>query len=418
MNVRSSEEAPNFWPVRIVGAAALVLLLYLLLQKWVGNISSIAGCGGEGGCDQVMGGPWSEWFYVPVTALAAMIHAGILFLTLPSVQARLGRAGDQLLAAGGVILAGAAVYFISILYLVEKRLCPWCLGLHLAGLAEAALLLRQAVRVRQAGTRGILEAAGLTGMAAIAVLAAGQIWGPKPKTYVLTQESIAASGPAASATAAKSGASREVSFFKDALKFDAASLPILGDPSARVVLVEFFDYTCRSCRNLNGDLSALKKKYPGAISVIVLPAPLNRSCNPDLKLTITDHPGACELARLGLAMWKASPENFAVYHQLLMSLPLPISSQQVEVVRRKALELAGAAAFEKAEADPWVEQRLKESLEVYAKLTTQNIKMPKLLLHTDTVMHGTVGSTEEFVRQMEQQFDLAGTGAPLISAPR
>ena len=175
------------WAVRLLSFAAMVVCLLLFSMKLTGRISSLAGCGGEGGCRQVMGGEWSEWFQVPVTLLAAGIYLGVLCLTLTPVQRALGRTGDQLLAAAGVILAGAAVYFLCLLIFKEKQNCPWCLGLHITGLTVSALILTAAVKAQRAGERGVLEAAMLTGFMAIGLLAAGQVWGPKPETHVITE---------------------------------------------------------------------------------------------------------------------------------------------------------------------------------------------------------------------------------------
>ena len=84
------------WAVLLLSISALTVCLWLLSRKLSGEITSIAGCGGEGGCWQVMGGRWSEWFRIPVTLLAALVHAAVLSLTLPPVQRRLGGAGDRL----------------------------------------------------------------------------------------------------------------------------------------------------------------------------------------------------------------------------------------------------------------------------------------------------------------------------------
>lgn len=402
------------WAVRIISFSALTICLWLYGRKLSGDISSIAGCGGEGGCSNVMGGAWSEWFHIPVTLLAAGIHGSILLLTLPAVQRSLGRTGEQLLAAAGVILAGAAVYFLTILYGVEHKHCPWCLGLHLAGLTVAGMILLDALRMQRSGQRGVIEAALLTGFMALCLLAAGQVWGPKPQTFLITQGGIKPGGDTPPAPVAGSP-SRELSFFDGALKYDPASLPIVGNSSAKIVLVEYFDYTCGSCRDLNGDLQELKKKWPGMFAVIVLPAPLNRSCNPWLKQSVEDHPGACELAKLALAVWRAKPAAFAEFHDFLFSLPLPVTLEHIAEAKNRADKLAGAEAMATAMEDAWVSQRLQENFGTFAKLTSQSIAMPKLLLHSSIMMHGTARNTEEFIRAMEQQFGLSGKGLPASS---
>ena len=383
--------------------SALVVCAWLLSRKLSGAISSVVGCGGEGGCSQVMGGRWSEWFHVPVTLLAALVHGAALGLSLPGLRQRLGRWGDVALATVGVLLGGAAVYFLTILYGVEHRHCPWCLGLHVAGLAVAALILRDAWR--QSGLGG-LKAALLAGGLGLLVLGAGQAWGPRPATYLITEET-AALGTGAMAAAGP----RELSFLDGSLKLDLAAVPHLGSPQARLVLVEFFDYTCSSCRNLAADLKELEKKWPGTFAVIALPAPLNRACNPGLKPTVPDHLGACELAKLSLALWKAKPEAFPAFHAYLMALPLPAKPERVAEARRRAAELAGESALAAALEDSWVGQRLADNLKVFAQLTTQSIVMPKLVLPTSGVMHGTAPSAAQFVNIIENRFKLGSEGS-------
>lgn len=389
----------QLWVIRLLSVAALSVCFWLYQRKLSGDISSIVGCGGEGDCAQVMGGVWSEWFHLPVTLLAGLVYAAIFCLTLPRTQQILGRAGDQLLAAGGVILAAAAAYFLSILYLVEKAHCPWCLGLHITGMTVAGLILTCC------RGQGVMGAAGLTGFAAMVILATGQIWGPKPQTFLITADSTDA--PAAPEVTT---GPRVISFFDGSLnlKYDASALPLLGSPSAKVVLVEFFDYTCGSCRELAGDLRELKKKWPDTFAVIALPAPLNRACNSWLKENVRDHPGACELAKLSLALWKAKPGAFSEFHDYLLSLPLPITPEKIAAAKKRAENLAGATELAAAIDDPWVTSQLTENLTTFAKLTTQSIVMPKLLLHSSVMMHGTARDTAEFLQTMEQQFALKG----------
>jgi len=420
MPLQLSARTPFLWAVRILSFAAMTVCFVLFGMKLNGTITSLAGCGTEGGCSQVMGSRWSEWFHVPVTLWAGLLYLGILVLTLPRMHRVFGRTGDQLLAAAGVILAGAAVYFLCLLYLNLEQNCPWCLALHLTGLTVAGILLHSAVQAQREGGRGLLEAAALTGVAAIGVLAAGQVWGPRPDTHVITSggllEKVAAERPA-SPPAATARPPRMVSFFDGRMNFDAAALPILGSPGARVVLVEFFDYTCKSCRLMSGDLKALRKKWPDVFSVVVLPTPLHRACNPFLKPNVTDHEGACELAHLALAVWRTRPEVFPEFHDYLMALPLPVLSAGVSAAKAKAEALAGAGVAAAAE-DSAVKGQVTENLGNFARLTAERITMPKLLLHSSVMMHGPAADTETFLQVMEQQFQPGTAGTPVLSKPK
>jgi uncharacterized membrane protein len=387
------------------------ICLWLVYQKLTGRISSLQGCGDAGSCAEVMSGPWSEWFRIPVTALAAVVHAGVLVLSVPRVQRNLGRTGDQLLAATGVILVAAAIYFLTILYAVIGGHCPWCLALHGAGFTVGILLLFSALRARREGGRGVLEAALLSGIMAMCVLGAGQIWGPKPKTFRLaTLDNAASSIP--SAVPPQPGAARTVSFLNGELNLNTGAVPMIGAPDSRVVLVELFDYTCKSCRLLAADLKALRRKWPDTFGVITLATPINRSCNPWVKSTIEDHEGACELARLSLAFWKANPSAFPEFHDYLFTLPLPVTAAVIDTARRKAAELTGAARMDAALADSWVASQLQQNIGTYARMTTRSVTMPKLLLHGNNFIEG-VGESEAFISAIEQQFDLGGSGIPV-----
>lgn len=400
MNSRLLSRAPLRWAVRLLSFSALMVCLWLFSRKLSGDITSIAGCGSGEGCAQVLGGRWSEWFQIPVTLLAASVHAGVLVLTLAPVQRRMGLAGLRALATAAVVLGGAAAYFLTLLYGVEKLHCPWCLGLHLTGITVAALILRDAFRQ----PKPWLGAAFLTGVFLLAGLVAGQIWGPRPQTWLISGTvAPALSGQGETLPGARG---REVSYLNGAMKFDTAMLPILGPPDARLVLVEFFDYTCASCRNLASDLKELKKKWPGTFAVIALPTPLSRVCNPHLKPNVPDHPEACELAKLALAVWRAKPEAFPEFHDYLLALPLPATPGRRAEALLKAGTLAGEGSVTSALADPWIAQQLSQHIADFARLTTQSIAMPKLLLPTGGVMHGLAPSTEEFIKIMEKQLQL------------
>ncbi len=411
------------WAVRILSFAAMTVCFVLYALKLNGTITSLAGCGADGGCSQVLGSRWSEWLRVPVTLCAGLLYLGIIVLTIPGVHRSFGRAGDQLLAAAGFILAGAAVYFLCLmawLYRKESAFCPWCLALHLTGLTVAGILLHSAVQAQREGGRGLLAAASLTGLAVIGVLAAGQVWGPRPATHLITSGGLKEAAPVprpATIPAAAGQASRMVSFFEGRLNFDAAALPILGSPDAKVVLVEFFDYTCTSCRLLSGDLKALQQKWPGVFSVVVLPTPLHRNCNPFLRPNVSNHEGACELAHLALAVWHTNRSVFAEFHAYLMSLELPVRPAAVAAARARAVSLAGDAVLA-AQEDAAVKSQITENLGNFARLTTETIRMPKLLLHSNTMMHGPAADTESFIQEMEHQFKPGTPGTPVVSQPK
>jgi hypothetical protein len=252
---------------------------------------------------------------------------------------------------------------------------------------------------------------------AMCVLGAGQIWGPKPRTFRLaTLEDTtpeASTGSASDPTLPpQPGPARTVSFLNGGLKLNPGAVPMIGAPDSPVILVELFDYTCKSCRRLAADLKTLRRRWPDTIGIITLVTPINRACNQWVKPTIRNHEGACELAKLSLALWKANPAAYPEFHEYLFTVPLPVTASAIATARQKAEKLAGAANLDAAMADSWVAAQFQQNLAAYARMTVQSVIMPKLLLHGSSFLEG-VGETEAFISAIEQQFDLRGTGLPV-----
>jgi protein-disulfide isomerase len=293
--------------------------------------------------------------------------------------------------------------------------CPWCLAAHGAGLVAAFSVLRS----RESRNGNLIPAAFLAS-AATATLALAQIFGPAPRSHEVT---VSAPPPRATATATAAtqpnanlrhftGAPRSpraVSFQNGQFAFDAANLPILGNPDAPHVLVEYFDYTCGSCRDLYKDLGALKAAYPDQFAVVLIPCPLNRSCNPHLNPSIKDHEAACDLARLALAVWKLSPASFPRFHEALLKLPLPANPAT-------AFELAATAVppdtLRATLQSPEVAAFLAASARDYASLAASSLRMPKLLLRDSIMMHGLANSAETFVSEIARHFSLPKSSLP------
>lgn len=387
--------------MRIIRTLAFIgfgISAYLYAMKLTGKISSVVGCGGTGGCADVLGSQWSQWFLIPVSVISAAFYLGVIALTF--------KVSKPLLTGAAILLMAAAVWFMGLQAFVIKAFCPWCFATHLIGVATACAIFWKARGKFQSATLGVP-------VVLILGLALGQVFGPKPKTYELTSESEMKTQTAHTrikeSTGSDIGAGAEVKeqparearlvTFKGAkgeiLKsFRIGAVPLIGSPDAEHFLVKYFDYTCGSCREMEGDLAALLEKYPEKVAVIVLPTPLNRACNPYLKEGVPDHEHACELARLGLAAWRAQPESFAKAHEALFQRPVHSAAS----ARIELQEFIPAGKLEAAMKDPWVEQMLTANLRDFQALSSQNVKMPKVMVTGTQVMHGLARSKEIFVQ--------------------
>ena len=98
---------------------------------------------------------------------------------------------------------------------------------------------------------------------------------------------------------------------------DVGQWPLLGKPDAKYVFVEMLDYTCQHCQNTHTAIRGAMERYGDELAVIVLPVPLNVSCNAHVKTTHAQHSESCLLAKVAIAVWHLEPEKFGDYHNWL-----------------------------------------------------------------------------------------------------
>ena len=384
------------WLLRLLALAGLAISLYLFVLKLTGRIDYLVGCGAGSGCDNVLGSRWSQWFHLPVTGLAAGMYAALLLATW--------RPSRPVYAGLAICFAGAALWFYAILIFELKAFCPWCATAHLIGLGCAVLL---ALTLRTQKSIGGKTPHGIIGgIVAILVLILGQLYGPVPDTHALSTESFE---PEDRATAIHArGDGRVVPFFGERKFYNTHALPHLGPADAPHVAVKYFDWTCESCGDMHEDLKMVAAKHPGKFCLIMLPVPLNRACNEFFPPGIEDHEGACELARLGLAAWRALPEAYPDVHDVLFTRPvLPPEIAEIAVA-----QIVGEEALATALSDPWIDELLAANTNDFRQMSSKTIKMPKLLIGREHIVHGITKSPEALLETLEQEFQLPASTAP------
>ena len=122
------------WLLRILSLAGLLICGYLGGLKITGKTSSLAGCGEGSGCGTVLGSEWSQFFGIPVSVLAMVIYIALLAASF--------RPSRSLYGALAICLTGAALWFIGILYLTIRAMCPWCLAMHTIGVVTSIILVQ------------------------------------------------------------------------------------------------------------------------------------------------------------------------------------------------------------------------------------------------------------------------------------
>lgn len=372
--------------LRVLALAGLFISSYLLVLKLTGRISYLVGCGEGSGCANVLGSRWSQFFYLPVTAFSAGMYA-LLFLAT-------WRPSRTLCAGLAICFGGAAFWFYGVLLFDLKAFCPWCVTAHLIGLTSAVLL---ACNLRgESKLSGGMGFGALGGMLALSVLVLGQLFGPVPQTHTVSTETVE---PEDSKIAVHArGKGRTVIRLGGSKLYNTTTLPHLGPADAPQVLVKYFDYTCDSCLQMDEVLKRTMEKHPGRYCVIVLPVPLNRSCNAYYPIGFDDHAHACEMSRLALAAWRANPDVFAQVHELLFTRPV----LDPEIVEIGVSAIVGQDKMDKALQDFWVQEVLSANVNDFRQLTAETVKMPKLLIGESQVLHGLPASQTALIEALEE----------------
>jgi len=360
--------------------------LLLFIRHLAGG--GIAGCGGGSACEEMLNSRWSQVMGVPVTVFGGLCYLVLIFALVGRVRRLLG-------ICLGVII-GAAVWFVFVQAALVGRFCPWCMTAHAIGV----IVTLSGMRLLATGG-GVFPALGTIGSAAaisVSGIALMQVFGPLPVTHVISGMGRAANVRSAAVHARGSG--RKVEFDGGRRVYDVSALPHLGRPDAKRVMVEYFDYSCAACQRMSGYLDALLTKHPADICVVVLPVPLDRSCNHKLGTWEPDHPESCELARLAPALWRTKPDAFAKFHHVLLD------NASASAARAAALRLVPLAELDAALRDPWIDELIQADINDWVSFSAETRNMPKLLISDKRILHGLPSGEADFIRVMEQELGL------------
>lgn len=366
--------------------SGLLLNLLLLYWKLVDPAAGLPGCGAGNACADVLNSRWSQVFGLPVSVFGCLVYL-LLFISLLWDK-------KFLTAFCCAAVAGSAIWFMIVQAVLLRHFCPWCLAAHAIG--TLLVIFGLIGNLRDFHFQNGLK----TGVGAAFALALFQLYGPSPATHRIDGEM----NPFASLPGAvqAQGSGRKVAFDDGRKIYDCSSLPRLGSADARQVMVEYFDYQCPSCHVMSGYLSALVRKHPAEICILLLPVPLDHGCNPLLPATDAGHPGSCELTRIALAVWRAKPEAYPAIHEAFMSDP----SLDVTAALALAHQQLSPAQLDAALVDPWIDQLIQADIADWLSFSGKTKILPKLLISGKRILHGLPSDEADFIRVMEQELGL------------
>ena len=375
--------APRFWPWWrwvLTGLTALALALtgYLGWHYLMGG--SMIGCGGGSPCDQALSSRWSAIGGVlPVSGLAEGAYLAILaasFFIDPTTAAPVRRlAWRAMLVLSGAI-AGSALWFIILQKWIIGAFCPYCMATHITGLLLAALVIWRAPKE--------FENASLNAPKNLA-----QVIRPLP-TIGMTVAGLTLAGVLAvcQVAIAPPAAYRAGEAQEKLPALDPHAVPLVGSPDAPFVVTLFFDYKCPHCQQVHSMFDEVIHRYDGKLAFTLCPTPLNTKCNPYVPQDVDEFKDSCELTKVALAVWIAKRDAFPDFDRWMFS-PEPDDiwhPRTLDAARSKAAKLVGQAKLDAALTDPWIEQYMQTSIQIYGHTARSGNAVPKLVFGSHWVI--------------------------------
>jgi uncharacterized membrane protein len=361
----------ELWLLRIAAVLGLGLSGYLMSVS-LGQRAAPPGCGPGSACETVLASKWSYWLGMPVS-LPAMLTYLIVALSINQLHrqrpAENQAAAWTILTAMGATLLSAAAWFIGLQVFVLGRICPWCVAAHALGATLGTWLLLRTWRDQRLSRRSAMTMTAL-GAGAVVILAVSQAVSSTPAPPPRTLPAAPVAGQSDTGV----GEQRTLVLLGGALVLPVAPTPQQGKPDARVALAVMLDYACPHCRRLHHELTKTATQHEGDMLVLSLPTPLAAACNEHILETEPRFAGSCELARLALAVWLASPQAFAEFEHWLFE---PENPRDPREARAYAAGLVGDEALARALADPRVEEQIRRNVGAYGQARIE--RLPALL---------------------------------------
>jgi uncharacterized membrane protein/protein-disulfide isomerase len=388
---KDKTETKQSWPLwrwLLTGLNLLALVLSAIMSWHYITGGSMAGCGGGSPCELVLSSKWSAiGGIIPISGLAMGLYLALLvagFFTSRETEAPVQKlAWSTILIMAGAI-AGSAIWFTILQKWAIGNFCPYCMTTHITGLIIAVIIVRQAlIEFREARSLKVLRLTAY-GLVLAVIMAVGQV--------IITPKTEYRDGESQSNLSA----------------MDYKAVPIVGSPDAKYIVTLLFDYQCPHCQRLHFMLDEVVERYKGKLAFAVSPCPLSKQCNQYIPYDVDAYKYSCELARIGMAVWYADHSAFAQFQIWMFTFDsgdrwrprLPEDS------RNKAIELIGKDKFDAAFNNPWINQYIQSSVQIYGQ-TIQNGKggVPRLVYNSRWVIPEPY-SADELIATLQESLGI------------
>lgn len=174
---------------------------------------------------------------------------------------------------------------------------------------------------------------------------------------------------------------RLVSMNGGSVRLDIAQWPLVGSLNAKYVFVEMFDYSCSHCRKTHWAIKGAAEKLGGDLAVVVLPVPLNASCNNSVKVTSSQSIESCEIAELAVSVWRIDATKFAAFHNWMFAGD---KAPTFAKAKAHAETLINAEKLVAELSSKVPSQYIAKNVELYKRAGSGNV--PKLIFPRTTIV--------------------------------
>jgi uncharacterized membrane protein/protein-disulfide isomerase len=332
------------------------------------------GCTGGSACDQVLNSRWSTIAGIfPISGLAIGAYLALLvagFFIGPDSDSSIRRLAWRVMLILVGAIAGSAIWFVIVQKWFIGSFCRYCIAAHITGLLLSVLIFWRALCEFEDYPTVSFQRLKTIGFVGLGLILAGGV--------AVSQISFTSS--------VSFSAGRALNNLSP-INYEAA--PMIGNREAPYKVTIMFDYKCPHCQKIHAMLKEVVKKYDEKLAFVLCPTPLNTQCNPYIPQDVEAFKNSCDLAKIGLAVWKASHEAFYVFDSWMFQDEPGNLWQPRDFLpaKAKAVQLVGPSKFDTAMSNSWIQEYIQGCVQMYGQtIGSGRGGVPKLVFGTRWVI--------------------------------
>ncbi len=304
----------------IIHVIGILVSLYLIYHHYAyqfgGDTQSFCSISGKVDCDVVNTSRFSEFLGIPLSVYALTYHLMAIIVSIFAMNS-MYVAKDVLLLL--TTLGGFTVFTSVLLFIISltqlKTLCIMCMSLYAVDIATffTALIAWKKAQF----PNPFFQELKLINRKRI-----GQYFGSALGILIvfhLASAGMLSQEPDIPFDKATFIAEFQSNPVKNVVPGDSARL---GDPNAKLTIVEFADFQCPHCATASKIIHRLLKTNAGKFQLVFKNYPFDQACNPEVKHRMHDF--ACEAARGSICARKFN--QFEKYYDIVFKKQTEINS--------------------------------------------------------------------------------------------